>query len=192
MRSIDSFLHAFNRSSGTFRIELAATLFLCLYLSTHMPLIVEQWRDMAIPLTLIALCYPLKILLMAWLVRQGGTSWDFGHSPRLVTGGPYRLTRNPVYMVALAQFALWFAVVSYCEIGVDNSEALPAALWITGAGLTLLGAWSYFDRVAVPREERRLAEDHGEAFVAYCARVPRWGATEGANGAFAFNATESA
>ncbi|MGO8740135.1 methyltransferase family protein [Rhodoblastus sp.] len=165
------------RTSGTFRAELAATAFICLFLSTQLPLIVAHLSRLAIPLVLLAACYILKIALMVWLELRGGTAWDFGHSPKLVIEGPYRYNRNPVYLVVVAQFALWFVVVVDCQIqsvGLGGGIG-PAIFWVAGAALCVIGPWLYYDRVAIPREEKSLAADHGEEFLAYCAEVPRWG-----------------
>ncbi len=165
------------RASGTFRAEFAATVFICLFLSTHLPVIVANLRMLAIPLALLAACYALKVALMVWLELRGGTAWDFGHSQKLVVSGPYRYNRNPAYLVVMAQFALWFAVVVYCEIQSVKlgGGSGPAMFWVVGAALSMIGPWLYYDRVAIPREEKRLAADHGAEFLDYCAQVPRWG-----------------
>jgi protein-S-isoprenylcysteine O-methyltransferase Ste14 len=165
------------RTSGTFRAELASTLFICLYLSMRIPFIVGHFWRLAVPIALLAACYALKVALMVWLELRGGTAWDFGHSPKLVINGPYRYNRNPVYLVVVAQFALWFAIVVYCEIQVVSLGGGfgPAMFWVVGAALSMIGPWLYYDRIAIPREEKRLTEDHGTEFLDYCAQVPRWG-----------------
>ena len=75
----------------------------------------------------------------------------------LVTDGPYRLTRNPMYVgmaglyagVAVATGVLWALAL------------LPVVLLVV-------------DRVIIPREERHLAETFGEEYERYRSRVRRW------------------
>ncbi len=75
----------------------------------------------------------------------------------LATEGPYAWTRNPVYIGNLLM-AVGFCVM--CEL----PWAMPIVLaW---------GALVY--DTAVRFEEGRLTKRYGEAYVAYCRRVPRW------------------
>ena len=125
---------------------------------------------------LLAICYPVKVALMAWLVANGGESWDFGRSRVLVTWGPYRWSRNPVYTVVLAQFAAWLflmLVVAH-HPSFTHEQWTASLLWATGGVAALGGFWAYASRVAVPREERQLLRDHPIEFAAYCTRVSRW------------------
>lgn len=75
----------------------------------------------------------------------------------LVTGGPFRWTRNPLYVAA---------------IGV----ALGVSLWVNGVfPLVLLAPMSLVMHYGVVlREERYLLDRFGAEYEAYCARVPRW------------------
>jgi protein-S-isoprenylcysteine O-methyltransferase Ste14 len=186
MNPVRSLWRAFNRSSGTFRAELVATSFVAVFFTTHAERIADHLAELIVPLSLVAACYVAKIGLMAHLARQGGEAWDYGHSRKLVTGGIYRLTRNPVYTIVLLQFGLWTAIVSLCGGGAGggSGERLAAYAWTTGAAMLLVGMWQYFSRVAVPREERTLRADHGADFRAYCERVPRWGMRRLPRGAF--------
>lgn len=75
----------------------------------------------------------------------------------LVTGGVYRLTRNPMYVgiaLLLAAWAVWL------------SSLLPLA------GLPVFVA--YITRFQIQPEERALKKLFGEEFVAYASRVRRW------------------
>jgi demethylmenaquinone methyltransferase/2-methoxy-6-polyprenyl-1,4-benzoquinol methylase len=94
-------------------------------------------------------------------LRDLGASWRFtidrARAGVLVTTGVFAATRNPVYL-ALAALAL----------GVSLALGSPLALLLAGA------APVYF-HLLVRREERFLAAHYGEAYAAYCARVPRWG-----------------
>jgi protein-S-isoprenylcysteine O-methyltransferase Ste14 len=75
----------------------------------------------------------------------------------LVTWGPFRFSRNPIYLantvllsgIGLTFDNLWFVVC-----------ALVAALAV--------------DRLAIRREERHLAARFGTAWAEYSAKTPRW------------------
>ena len=75
----------------------------------------------------------------------------------LVTGGVYRITRNPMYVglaLLLTAWAVWLS-----------------ALW-PFAGPALFVA--YINRFQIVPEERVLEEKFGDEFRAYAARVRRW------------------
>jgi protein-S-isoprenylcysteine O-methyltransferase Ste14 len=75
----------------------------------------------------------------------------------LVTSGPFRLTRNPLYLsLGLLMAGAAFAM---------NSLAM----------LTMLAPWAVVMRYGViAREERYLEGKFGEDYRAYCQRVRRW------------------
>ncbi len=75
----------------------------------------------------------------------------------LVTDGPFRLMRNPIY--------LGFGLLQL-GIGIAIGRA-PVAL---SAPATIL----FIDAAVIPREEDRLVESFGSAYREYCDRVPRW------------------
>lgn len=90
--------------------------------------------------------------------RRHGTPFNPGRpAEALVTDGPYRFTRNPMYLgmacayagAALAAGALW------------SLALLPLVLLIV-------------DRVIIPREEAHLAASFGEEYERYRGRVRRW------------------
>jgi len=78
-------------------------------------------------------------------------------APSLLVRGPYRLTRNPIY---IAYLGLW----------------LGWALFFGSIGVLI--AWSLLCLVAnlmiVPQEERDLGAAFGEVYLQYKNRVPRW------------------
>lgn len=75
----------------------------------------------------------------------------------LVAAGPYRFTRNPMYLrLVLIGLALSLAFTS------------PAA-----ALLTLLAGW-IVDRTVIAREEAYLQRRFGPDYRRYCQRVHRW------------------
>jgi protein-S-isoprenylcysteine O-methyltransferase Ste14 len=75
----------------------------------------------------------------------------------LVTGGVYRVTRNPMY-TGMALLLLAWAVY------------LAAALPFLGIAVFVL----YITRFQIQPEERVLARLFGEEFAVYAARVRRW------------------
>lgn len=93
-----------------------------------------------------------------WLFRRAGTSVPtFRPTSAIVTGGPYRIIRNPIYVGML------------CEM--------------LGAGLVFDNAWLAF--LAAPlalvlhfgvvlREEEYLQKKFGAAYLDYKARSRRW------------------
>lgn len=89
-----------------------------------------------------------------------GASWrvgiDEGAAPGLVTGGLYRVCRNPIYLgmfVALAGMAL----------------ALPTALSVVNLLLVVAGV-----RYQVGQEEEYLLKTYGQGFRTYASRVGRF------------------
>lgn len=75
----------------------------------------------------------------------------------LVAAGPYRFTRNPMY--------LGFTLVGLAvAIGLTS---LAAALFALLAALII-------DRFVIAREEAYLGRRFGNEYRAYCARVRRW------------------
>lgn len=100
--------------------------------------------------------------LMAWAAvvmwRHETTVIPWGRVDHLMTGGPFRFMRNPIYVgdvlvylgVTLIAGTWWPLVL------------LPLPLWVM---------W----RFVISREEAYLLERFGQLYAAYCARVRRWG-----------------
>lgn len=102
------------------------------------------------------------IRLIAIFIREGdGTHVPIDPPRRIVHSSAYRWTRNPMYLA--------YVVVALGEAILFGSVALlvyAAALW----GIAHL--------YVVLREEPLLERRFGDAYRAYCVRVPRWwGAT---------------
>ena len=99
----------------------------------------------------------LDLWAIATLYRHRTTVLPHRGADRLVTAGPFALSRNPIYLgntLLLLGAAGIFA----------NLMFLPAALlnmWLIG-------------RLAIAREEAHLASRFGEAWRDYAARVPCW------------------
>jgi protein-S-isoprenylcysteine O-methyltransferase Ste14 len=92
------------------------------------------------------------------LFARAGTSMiPFKPSTALVTDGPYRFTRNPMYVgMAFLYVALAFALGLLWPLAV-----LPFVLLVV-------------DRLVIAREEPYLERTFGEDYRAYRARVRRW------------------
>ena len=92
-----------------------------------------------------------------YLLFHRTTIIPFRESEKLLTGGPYRVSRNPIYLgltVALAGVAVWLG-------SLTPWLAVPLFVWA-------------IDRQVIRREEAMLTATFGEEFEAYCRRVRRW------------------
>jgi len=136
------------------RVVIAA--FAGAYLITAVPLMPQApRRDW--------LLWPSDILTVAGLLF---TLWSllflrrsFSIVPQarqLVTGGPYRLCRNPLYLG---------------EVVGGWAAFLPTIGW---AGAVVLATSLGFQLVRVFAEERVLARSFGQEYLDYCRRVPRF------------------
>jgi protein-S-isoprenylcysteine O-methyltransferase Ste14 len=81
----------------------------------------------------------------------------YSSTTRLVTSGPYRLTRNPGYLGM--------------ALGYSGIAVLSGTLW---AFLPLALALIVVDRGVIAREERYLERKFGEQYRLYKARTRRW------------------
>ena len=89
--------------------------------------------------------------------RVSTTTVPFERPSTLVTSGPYRFTRNPMY-VALT---LVYLGVAGTRLEIWPLIVLPLVL-------------VYVNFLVIPFEERRLHDVFGDAYQAYGARVRRW------------------
>ena len=89
--------------------------------------------------------------------RDGQSVAPWTPTPRIVDEGPFRLTRNPMYL----------QMVLVC-LGV---AVMLASWWILT--LTCVGAW-VLQRFAILPEEAYLERKFGEAYRGYKRRVRRW------------------
>lgn len=109
----------------------------------------------ALPLFLVAAFLGLRALR---LFRQQDTSnAPFTTPTALLTSGPFRLTRNPMY---LSQLLILTAI-----------GALLDSWWALAFVPVLAFA---LDRYIIPGEEARLRQAFGERYAAYCDEVRRW------------------
>ena len=128
---------------------LLATIELALHRDTFA---VNTWA-----LPLLAWGYLQYKLVGAYRSRMGGGGPGLSVPPqRLVTGGPYRFARNPMYLGHLIFLA---------------GLALALRSWTGGALLAANAVW--FHR-RVLGDEARLAQLFGADYATYAARVKRW------------------
>ena len=90
--------------------------------------------------------------------RAAGTSFKLhGDASHLVTDGPFRVTRNPIYLGML----LWFVGLSVL-LGTLTPFLFAALVFLL------------LNYVIIPMEERSLREIHGQKYTDYQSRVRRW------------------
>ena len=126
------------------------------------------WKPLRLGLSTVpvrlVLAVPLFVLVAAIfsrafrLFRRHETSISpWGDPPTLITTGPYRFSRNPLYVAAVLTL-LAFSV-------------LLDSVWIFGFVPVLV---LLLDVLVIRREEALLHQRFGERYVAYSARVRRW------------------
>lgn len=89
--------------------------------------------------------------------REGTNVNPFQPALKLVTSGPYRFTRNPMYL-GMVLFLLGLSLIFSLEWGL----ILTPLLWLT------------YDRLVVAREEAYLSRKFGEPYDAFLGRTRRW------------------
>lgn len=80
-----------------------------------------------------------------------------GSASRLVTGGPFRFSRNPMYLSLVLAYA-----------GIALMLDLPGALALLPVPVLVL------QRVQIPFEEARMARLFGREYMRYRDRIRRW------------------
>ncbi|WP_313224704.1 methyltransferase family protein [Stutzerimonas nitrititolerans] len=101
------------------------------------------------------------VLLMLWagllMLWRKTTVNPYGKPVRLLEEGPFRFSRNPIYLADS---------LIYCGIAL-----LWGSLW---PWLLLPLVIHVMQRAVIRHEERLLVQLFGEAYRSYCARVRRW------------------
>ena len=91
-------------------------------------------------------------------MRQAGTNVDpYKPATAIVTGGPYRFTRNPMYV----GFTLMYVGISALANALLPILLLPAIIAVMRRGV-------------IEREERYLERKFGDEYLNYKERVRRW------------------
>jgi protein-S-isoprenylcysteine O-methyltransferase Ste14 len=118
----------------------------------------QEWRQVMVALLVFA---GVGIDLSGlWVFRAARTTLNPlspDKASALVTGGVYRITRNPMYLGMVLILLAW---------------ALHLSVWLAFAGPVVFVL--YITRFQIQPEERVLATLFGDEYAAYCARVRRW------------------
>lgn len=101
----------------------------------------------------------LGVIVWAFLTFSEASTPIMPHrgARRLLTGGPFRFSRNPIYLAELA-------ILIGLGLTLEPLWYWPAA-WVFHRQIT---------RLAIEREEAHLAARFGAEWEAYAARVRRW------------------
>ena len=106
---------------------------------------------------LLVLAAVLALASLGLLVINKTTVIPHAQPSRLVTGGPFAWSRNPIYVALTA---------AYCGGALLAARAWP--LLLLPAPVAIL------DRVFIPFEEGQLRQIFHERYADYCRRVRRW------------------
>jgi protein-S-isoprenylcysteine O-methyltransferase Ste14 len=121
-----------------------------------LPLPFPLWmRIMGLVITLAGLA--LAGAAVREMLRAGTTLHPNHPAARLVTGGVFKYSRNPIY-------------VGYVCAGAG----IPMLLGIYWGPLLIPVVIDLFKRIVLEREEARLEQQFGEEYRAYKARVRQW------------------
>lgn len=96
-------------------------------------------------------------LLASGFLRRRTTLNPFGRPSVLIERGPYRLTRNPMYVTILIAYL--------------GGILMLGSVWTL---LTLLAPILILNQVVIPYEETSMAARFGQSYRDYCTRVRRW------------------
>jgi protein-S-isoprenylcysteine O-methyltransferase Ste14 len=88
---------------------------------------------------------------------EGTTIRPFQESRSLVVAGPFRITRNPMYL----GMALLLIGLAICLGTTTPWIGIPSFVFV-------------IDRLIIPHEEAALADKFGDEYTRYRARVRRW------------------
>ena len=111
------------------------------------------WIELAVG---VIACAGLALAVSCFILfaRRRTTIMPSGHPSRLVLDGPYRFTRNPMYL------ALVLSYIGLClQLGLLWAVALVPLPWLA------------LQWLVIPFEEARLRDEFGRAYSDYCARV---------------------
>lgn len=100
----------------------------------------------------------LIFVAAAWQFNARKTTVDpLGEATSLITGGPFRLSRNPIYLAM---------VLILCGVALRMGSATPWLIVVGFIWIMQIGQ--------ISREERQLEAKFGDAYAEYCERVRRW------------------
>ncbi len=107
--------------------------------------------------TLVGLGLSLDGSALWRFLSQRTSPLPFRPASVFVVRGPYRWTRNPMYLGMLA-------------LGIGAGLVTDSLWWLPATAIF----WSWLDRWVVPREECYLERRFGDTYRDYRQRVPRW------------------
>ncbi|MDP4299339.1 methyltransferase family protein [Leptothrix discophora] len=118
----------------------------------------SAWRmHLGVALSQLSAVIALAALATMWRARTTLNPIHPERASRLVTGGIFRLSRNPLYL------SLLLLLVAY---------AVRIDAWAAWLGPVVF--WAYVTRFQIRPEERVLADKFGSAYDAYRRRTRRW------------------
>lgn len=136
-------------------------LFPGLFLHVRWPLALMQPELADLRVTLMWLLLALGSVLLMWAVLSFSaadtTVYSERSEARLVTGGPYQFSRNPMYVA----FTLLYAGAAVHRNTLWPFLLLPLVIWLL---------WV----LVIRHEERYLLDVFGDAYRRYQDRVRRW------------------
>ena len=155
----DAGRHGLDRVWRWLRRTPVQTFILCPLAVIAFELVLNRGRLMVVPwgAPLLAWGYLQYLFVGRYRHPRAGGSAGMDVPPdRVIATGPYRYTRNPMYLGHLIFLA-----------------GLTITFWSWFALLILVARAIWFDR-RVREDEARLETIFGAEYVAYCARVKRW------------------
>lgn len=126
----------------------------------HVMLPLPLWCSSGLPVWgAISLLPGLVLMIWAWKLfwQSGTTIQPDGQASFLVTTGPYRITRNPMYL----GITLVLTGVA-CAVGSITMLVAP------------LGFYLCMNLLFIPGEEQRLEQIFGDLYHSYTSRTRRW------------------
>ena len=129
-------------------------------LANHLPvveLIPSPWNRLGYPLIGVAVLLDLWSLGLFFKADTTFHPLKLHETSSLVTGGMYRLTRNPMYLGLVLILAGWAIVLAQ----LTPFLLLPLFVWLLNSQ-------------QIQHEERVLEEKFGDAYREYKDRVRRW------------------
>jgi protein-S-isoprenylcysteine O-methyltransferase Ste14 len=116
-----------------------------------------RWAGLLLGALLAVPAIMLYVAAQITLHRARTTMLPEGRPRVLVASGPFRRTRNPLYLALL----LLYAGVALATNALGSLALLPA-----------VAVWLHYS--AVKNEEMRLVQRFGEEYSYYCRTTPRW------------------
>ncbi len=139
-------------------VVLLASTFACAALDRWLPVVNLDSSVGRVVGILMILASFAGVLLCAWEFRRRKTTIvPFHESASLITGGFFRLSRNPIYLSM---------TVLLCGVALTLGSATP---WIIPPLFVLI-----ISKRFIVKEEAMLRNTFGREYLEYCQRVRRW------------------